>query len=191
MKNYLIKLLLKINLLIIKLYVRNINFGANNMIKGFPLIRNKGIIIFGNSLKMNSNAFSNPIGGNTRVFINVLKNGELLIGDNVGISNCAITCSKKIVIEDNVFVGGNVKLYDTDFHSLKLEERIKDITPNNKAKEITIKRGAFIGAHSIILKGVTVGKNSIVGAGSVVSKDIPDFEIWAGNPAKFIKSILA
>lgn len=46
---------------------------------------------------------------------------------------------------------------------------------------------AFIGAGTIICNSVKIGKNSIVGAGSVVTKDIPDNEIWAGNPAKFIK----
>ena len=47
----------------------------------------------------------------------------------------------------------------------------------------------FIGANSIILKGVTIGERSIIGAGSVVTKNIPDDEIWAGNPAKFIRKI--
>lgn len=56
-----------------------------------------------------------------------------------------------------------------------------------KTKPVLLKRGCFIGANSIILKGCTIGENSIVGAGSVVSKDIPDNEIWAGNPARFIK----
>lgn len=46
---------------------------------------------------------------------------------------------------------------------------------------------SFIGAHSIICKPCRIGKNVIVGAGSVVTKDIPDNEIWAGNPARFIK----
>lgn len=56
-------------------------------------------------------------------------------------------------------------------------------------KPVTIKENAFIGAHSTILKGVTIGKNSIIGACSVVTKNVPDNEIWAGNPAKFVKKI--
>ena len=55
--------------------------------------------------------------------------------------------------------------------------------------EVRIKEGAFIGVNTIITKPVTIGKYSVVGAGSVVTKDIPDYEVWAGNPAKFIKSI--
>lgn len=45
----------------------------------------------------------------------------------------------------------------------------------------------FIGAHSIILKGVTIGECAIIGAGSVVTKDVGDDEIWGGNPAKCIR----
>lgn len=56
-----------------------------------------------------------------------------------------------------------------------------------KAGHIEIGEHAFIGTNSIIAKGVKIGKRSIVGAGSVVTKDIPDDEIWAGNPARFIK----
>lgn len=58
-----------------------------------------------------------------------------------------------------------------------------------KHATVVIKDGAFIGAHTIVLKGVTIGERSIVGAGSVVSRSIPDYEIWAGNPAKFIKKV--
>jgi acetyltransferase-like isoleucine patch superfamily enzyme len=47
----------------------------------------------------------------------------------------------------------------------------------------------FIGAHSIVLKGVTIGENSIIGSGSVVTKSIPANQIWAGNPAKIIRNI--
>jgi len=52
---------------------------------------------------------------------------------------------------------------------------------------VHIKRGAFIGARTIITKPCTIGNNSIIGAGSVITKDVPDNEIWAGNPARFIK----
>ncbi len=54
--------------------------------------------------------------------------------------------------------------------------------------DVVIDDYAFIVAHTIICKPCRIGKNSIVGAGSVVTRDIPDNEIWAGNPARFIKS---
>jgi acetyltransferase-like isoleucine patch superfamily enzyme len=56
-------------------------------------------------------------------------------------------------------------------------------------KPVIIEDNVFIGAHSTILKGVTIGQNSIIGACSVVTKNIPQNEIWAGNPARFLKSI--
>ena len=55
--------------------------------------------------------------------------------------------------------------------------------------KIIIEDGAFLGANTIITKPCKIGRNSIVGAGSVVTKDIPPYEVWAGNPAKFIKNI--
>ena len=58
-----------------------------------------------------------------------------------------------------------------------------------KAKPVIIKDGAFIGTDCIILKGVTIGEKSVIGAGSVVTKSVPDGEIWAGNPAKFIRKV--
>lgn len=50
-----------------------------------------------------------------------------------------------------------------------------------------IKRNAFIGIGKIIIKPVTIGERAIVGAGSIVTKNIPDDEVWAGNPARFIR----
>lgn len=52
---------------------------------------------------------------------------------------------------------------------------------------VHIHKFAFIGAGAIICNAVDIGEGAIVGAGSVVTKDIPPYEIWAGNPAKFIK----
>ena len=58
-----------------------------------------------------------------------------------------------------------------------------------KVGKIHVKSGVFIGCRSIILPGVTIGKNSVIGAGSVVTKNVGDYEVWAGNPARFIKTI--
>lgn len=52
---------------------------------------------------------------------------------------------------------------------------------------VHLKEGVFLGAGVLVCSPITIGKWSIVGAGSVVTKNIPDYEIWAGNPAKFIK----
>lgn len=54
-------------------------------------------------------------------------------------------------------------------------------------KEVRIKSGCWIGEKCILLQGVTIGKKSIIGAGSVVTKDIPDYSIAVGNPARVIK----
>lgn len=54
-------------------------------------------------------------------------------------------------------------------------------------RDVIINDHTFIGANTVICKGVTIGSNVIVGASSVVTKDIPDNEIWGGNPARFIR----
>lgn len=65
-----------------------------------------------------------------------------------------------------------IAVADTDFHSIKYEERMDRKNPRTVTKPVRIKKGAFIGAHSIILKGVEIGEYAIVGAGSVVTKSI-------------------
>lgn len=82
---------------------------------------------------------------------------------------------------------GGTKIYDTDFHWLDFEKRIRET--GGKTSPVTIKDGAFIGGSCIILKGVTIGEKSVIGAGSVVTKSVPDGEMWAGNPAKFIRKL--
>jgi acetyltransferase-like isoleucine patch superfamily enzyme len=160
--------------------------------RGFPRI-NVGIggkCTFGAKFTMNNNEMSNPIGRFNRCSFILGNKGTLTIGKNVGISSSAIVCHNKITIGDNVKIGGNVVIYDTDFHSLDPEHRLKPELDNFKTKTAEVKIGdnVFIGGHTTILKGVIIGNNAIVGACSVVTKNIPNNEIWAGNPAQKIKS---
>lgn len=149
----------------------------------------KGSIQIGQRAELRSGKSYNMIGGDTRLVLRTIGNGRISIGSHVGISNSALISASKITIDDDVMIGGSCKIWDTDFHSSEYEMRVRDKDTDYPSKPIHIKKGAFIGGDSIILKGVTIGEKSIVGAGSVVTKDIPDGEIWAGNPAKFIKKV--
>lgn len=158
---------------------------------GKILIINKGVIKLGERVRIRSGFKSNPIGLGYKTVFHVFKGAELTIGNHVKMSNTAICCAKEIVIDDEVMIGGGVCIYDTDFHSLNHFIRM-ELVPVKEiplTKAVHIEYGAFIGAGSIILKGVTVGKYSIVGAGSVISKDVPPMEVWGGNPARFIRKL--
>lgn len=145
----------------------------------------------GKNFRMNNGRYYNKIGRQQPCMFVVSKGGELIIGNDVGMSATTFFCTLKITVGDNVKIGGNCVFYDTDFHSLNYLERRDEKTDNENRRSapVTIEDDVFIGAHSTILKGVTIGKGSIIGAGSVVSKSIPPGQIWGGTPAVFIKSI--
>ena len=83
-----------------------------------------------------------------------------------------------VTLEDKVFVGPHV-CFTND----------PSFEPYFKAVPTLVKEGAKIGANSTIRAGITIGRNAIVGCGSVVLHDIPDNQVWCGNPAKFIKDL--
>jgi acetyltransferase-like isoleucine patch superfamily enzyme len=174
--------------------IYNIKYGKNLISNGFAIIQNskEGTIRIGNDFSMNNGNSFNQIGNNQPCYIITHKNGKILIGDNVGLSSTALISYDLIYIENNVKIGGGTVIYDSDFHSLKREERCvtPEVQNNVKHKSITIKSNVFIGANCMILKGVTIGEGSIIGAGSVVRHSVPSNEIWAGNPAVFIKKII-
>jgi len=178
---------------LIKFYGNGVKFSYDFISRGVPIIRValSGKVFIGKGFNLNSGTFQNVIGRQQPTYFVVGNNAELTIGNYVGISCSAIVCFKSIRIEDHVKIGGNVVIYDTDFHSINELERnqIPENLDNVKSKPVVIKRGVFIGAHSTILKGVTIGEGAVIGAGSVVSRDIPANEVWAGNPARFIKKL--
>jgi acetyltransferase-like isoleucine patch superfamily enzyme len=175
----------------LKLKGNNVSFSSFKT-GGTPyiMVARGGKMNIGKNFSMNNGIKYNPIGCSQPCTFFVDRSATLSIGDNVGISQAALVAIDDITIENNVKIGGGVCIYTTDFHSLDpMIRKSKDDIKNRAKKPVVIRDNAFIGAHSIILKGVTVGKNSIVGAGSIVTKSIPDNQIWAGNPARFIRNV--
>lgn len=169
------------NRLLCRLY--KVKIGKNFRCDGRIIIQGRGgKYSIGDNVHIISKEFLNPVGGN-RTVLQTLDGGRIEIGNNVGISHAILCAREEIIIEDNVLLGGGVKIYDNDFHSVEYSNRMSRPDTHIRRGKILIKEGAFIGAHSIILKNVTIGKRSVIGAGSVVTKDVPDGEIWAGNPA--------
>ena len=174
----------------LQLYRHKVICDEKIKVNGRIKIINNGEILIGKKFKANSGENMNPIGGDTVLRLICKSGATLIIGNKVGISNSTIFCTTKITIGDNVMIGGGCKIWDSDFHSLNSSIRGTDRDRLYAVKsEVVIESNVFIGASSIILKGVKIGENSIIGAGSVVSRSIPNGEIWAGNPAKFIKRL--
>ncbi len=156
----------------------------------YVMVKRGGSMTIGNNFAMNNGIAENPIGTNRRCIFLVERGAEIRIGENVGLSQTALVSMNSIEIQDRVKIGGGTVVYTSDFHSLDPQLRASDEDKKHrKGAPVVIEHDAFIGAQCIILKGVTIGACSIVGAGSVVTKNIPPNEIWAGNPARFIRKI--
>lgn len=107
---------------------------------------------------------------------------KMKLGNNVFInSNCLAMARGGIIIEDDVMIAGNVQLLSNNHDEYERQVLL--------CEEILIKKGAWIGAGASILPGVTVGKYAIVGAGAIVTKDVPDYAVVVGTPAKVIKTL--
>lgn len=173
----------------IVMLITGVQFGKGFRSCGCILFRKYGgKIVLGDSVNINSHRIANPIGGDTKTIMVTTISGNICIGNRVGLSNTTFYSSSSIIVEDDVCIGAGCKIYDTDFHSIYPEYRLNG---NIEVKNfpVHIKKKAFIGGHSIILKGVTIGEGAVIAAGSVVSKNIPDYEVWGGNPIKFLKKI--
>jgi acetyltransferase-like isoleucine patch superfamily enzyme len=173
--------------------LKGVVYGKKLRIRGSVklFIDKGGSLTVGNNFTLISGLMLNPLGRNIKSSIRVDANAEIIIGDDVGMSCVSLWAKKKILIGDNVKLGADVIIMDSDMHTLDylLRRNVDTDGINAKSSPIIIGDDVFVGTRSIITKGVSIGNRSIVAAGSVVSKSIPQDEIWGGNPAKFIKKI--
>lgn len=170
-----------------------VQFGKGLRVRGHIQlqVRKGGKVKLGDNVVISSGNNANPMGRNICSSIRVHEGATLIIGNNFGMSSGCLWVSQGVSIGNNVKIGALTIITDTDAHSMNpvLRANPKTDFANARKAPIVIKDNAFIGANCFICKGVTIGENSIVGAGSVVTKSVPDNEIWAGNPARFIKKL--
>jgi acetyltransferase-like isoleucine patch superfamily enzyme len=116
--------------------------------------------------------------------------GKLSIGNGVVIGSGANirAAGGVIVIGDNALLGQKVSLIAAN-HQVDNKAPYRDLPWNADKTGVVLEDNVWIGAGVIILPGSTVGKNSVVAAGSVVTKNIPSNQLWAGVPAKWLKSL--
>ncbi len=114
--------------------------------------------------------------------------GKMVIGSGTWIGQqCFFHSAGDIEIGENVGIGPGVKIL-TSTHSINEPDKPIIHAQEMLYKKVIIKPDADIGVNAIILPGVTIGRAAQIGAGAVVTKDVPDYEIWAGVPAKFLGS---
>ncbi|MDA0775351.1 MAG: acyltransferase [Proteobacteria bacterium] len=92
--------------------------------------------------------------------------------------------AENITIGDSCMIAHGAYISDADWHGIY--DRAK---PVGNTKPVVFEDNVWIGDSAIICKGVTIGKNSIIGAGAVVTKNVPPNSIYAGNPAKLVKTL--
>jgi len=125
------------------------------------------------------------IGDNCIIGKNCYIDHHVRIGDNVKIQNNS-SIYYMALIEDGVFIGPHV-IITNDKIPRAIDKKGNLKTEKEwKAEKTTIKNGASIGAGSILLPGLTIGRYSMIGAGSIVTKDVGDYALVYGNPAKFM-----
>jgi UDP-2-acetamido-3-amino-2,3-dideoxy-glucuronate N-acetyltransferase len=120
------------------------------------------------------------IGNNCNINAHCFIENDVKIGNNVTIK-CGVYLWDGLRIGDNVFIGPNVTFTNDKYPQSKQY-------PDHFLSTV-IDEGASIGAGATILGGIHIGKNAIIGAGSLVTKDVPENELWFGNPAKFIRKV--
>ena len=131
------------------------------------------------------NLYGCTIGDGSKVgaFVEIQKNST--IGARCKISSHSFIC-EGVVIEDEVFVGHGVMFTNDLFPRAANPDGSPQTEADWSVVPTIVRRGASIGSNSTIVAGVTIGTGALVGAGAVVTRDVPDYAIVAGVPARVI-----
>lgn len=118
------------------------------------------------------------IGNNCNIGQNVYIDNNVSIGNGVKIQN-NVSVYANVIVEDDCFLGPSMVFTNVINPRAFIERK-------SEFKTTVVKKGASIGANATIICGITIGEYAFVGAGSVVVKNVPDFALMVGNPARQI-----
>ena len=175
------------------LRARGVTLENNVQILGMPIVsfaKNTKICVEAGAVLCSKSEYT-ALGVSRPVILRTLRSGAIInIGRNSGLSGTTICAAQSVTIGDDCLIGADTLICDTDFHPVSpFNRRYNNLAEEISAKPICIERNVFIGARSIILKGVTIGENTVIGAGSVVTSSIPPNVIAVGNPAKISRQL--
>lgn len=131
------------------------------------------------------NLYGCSVGDDTRIgtFVEIQKNAS--IGARCKISSHTFIC-EGVVIEDEVFIGHGVMFTNDRFPRATNPDGVPQTEADWKLEVTRVKRRASIGSNATILSGLTIGEGALVGAGAVVTRDVADYAIVAGVPARVV-----
>jgi len=134
------------------------------------------------------NLYGCSIGDETRIgaFVEIQKN--TVVGARCKISSHSFVC-EGVEIEDECFIGHGVMFTNDVYPSAVNRDGTLQTEADWQVIKTTVKKRASIGSNATILAGVTIGEGALVGAGAVVTKDVPDYAIAAGVPARVIGDV--
>ena len=171
--------------------VNGITWGRGWRFHGVPIVQKHGNsqMRFGPGLGLRSSGRSNPLSPNHPVVLATWQEGaHLEIGANFAMTGGTVCAAERVIIGNNVAVGANTIITDTDFHAVDPKQRRSEPFGGGTAA-VVIEDDVFIGMNCLVLKGVTIGRGSVIGAGSVVTTSIPPQAIAAGNPARVLRGL--
>lgn len=120
------------------------------------------------------------------VYLQGRLDGVAKIGDGCWIGPQAYLDARNLELGKHVGWGPGAKVLGSEHTAIPIDEPV--ISTTLRCKPVVVEDWADIGTNAVILPGVRIGKGAIIGAGAVVNKDIPQFTVAAGVPAKFIRN---